>query len=328
MQLFVSTQPPVKLRASLIEPALRILRIVKRQRLLGQLQRMLRIEHYRELFRARRVLTGHDRPRMRAMRNPARMQRNRAAFDPAARTKISTHIKQYLVRFDVVVHPRDFYGLRVRIEHARRKRAYDVAANLKCLMDRRRLMDRACNRLEVMSVEREWVEKAVPPNRVERMMRHCNVLPARAVFHQNIYIFLLVDCDQFTRRMQIALRIWRAHFDLAFVIQVTLRNPHRPGRLENKIILLFNIVRHDSVSDAARNDNVILGPIRQLAENRFNYTAAVENENDLIGAAVFVILEFVVGLCWLRAVRGHVLVEKHRDASGVEVAAPWNVRRF
>src|SRR6266516_6519043 len=91
--------------ATLIEPALRILGIVQRQRLLGQLQRVLCIEHYRELFRARRVLAGHDRARMRAVRNAARMQRDRAALDSAARAKIPAHIKQYLVGFDVVVHP-------------------------------------------------------------------------------------------------------------------------------------------------------------------------------------------------------------------------------
>src|SRR5438552_18369062 len=152
--------------ATLIEPALRILGIVKRQRLLGQLQRVLCIEHYRELFSARRVLACHDCARVRAVRDPARMQRNRAAFDPAARTKISAYIKQYLVGFDVVVHPWNFYGLGVRIEHARRERADQVATDLECLMDRRRLMYRARDRLEVLGVEGERIEKAVPSHRI------------------------------------------------------------------------------------------------------------------------------------------------------------------
>src|SRR5439155_10921437 len=80
--------------ATLIEPALRILGIVQRQRLLGQLQCVLRIEPDRELFGGRRVLAGHDRARMRAVRNPARMQRERAAFDSAAWTIIPAHITQ------------------------------------------------------------------------------------------------------------------------------------------------------------------------------------------------------------------------------------------
>ena len=41
----------------------------------------------------------------------------------------------------------------------------------------------------------------------------------------------------------------------------------------------------------------------------------------LIGAAVLIIFEFVVRLRRLRAIRSHVLIEQHRNTSGVEIAA-------
>src|SRR5439155_12887404 len=115
-------------------------------------------------------LAGHDRARMRAVRNAARMQRDRAALDSAARAKIPAHIKQYLVGFDVVVHPWNLDRFGMRIEHARRERADHVATDLERLMDRRRLMDRACNRLEVLGVEGERIEITVPSHRIEWMM--------------------------------------------------------------------------------------------------------------------------------------------------------------
>ena len=58
-------------------------------------------------------------------------------------------------------------------------------------------------------------------------MRHAR--PARAILHQNLHVFFLVDREHLGRAVKIALGIGRAHFDLAFVIQIALRNPHRTG---------------------------------------------------------------------------------------------------
>src|SRR4029450_3721444 len=72
----------------------------------------------------------------------------------------------------------------------------------------------------------------------------------------------------------------------------------------------------------------MFGAITELSENRFHRPTAVKNEDDLVGATVLVIFEFVIRLCWFRAISGHVFVEKHRDTAGVEIAASWNVRGF
>ena len=58
----------------------------------------------------------------------------------------------------------------LRIEEARRKCANDVAADLKGLMDRRRLMHCASDRFEILRVERERIQITVPTDGIERMM--------------------------------------------------------------------------------------------------------------------------------------------------------------
>src|SRR5712692_3192058 len=57
----------------LIEPALRIFRIVEGERFLRQLERVLRIKHDRELFGARCIFARHDCARMWTVRDAARV---------------------------------------------------------------------------------------------------------------------------------------------------------------------------------------------------------------------------------------------------------------
>ena len=189
-------------------------------------------------------------------------------------------------------------------------------------------MHRASDRFEILRIKREWIQITVPADRIERMMRQGDARESGAIFDQNIDIFLLIDRDQLGRRMEIALGIRRAHFNLPLMVQVTLRNSHGTRRFEDEIIFFFNIVRYDPVSDAAGNDDVIFRAIGQFSENGFNHAATLKDEDDLIGATVFVILELVVRFRRFRPVCGHVLIEQHRYATGVQIPATRNVRRF
>src|SRR6266702_7925943 len=130
---------------------------------------MLCVEHDGELFGARCILTRHNRAGMWPVRNPARMQCDRATLNAASRTEIPAHIKEHFIGFDVVVHPWNPDRFRVSVEHARRERADDVAANLERLMDRRRLMHRAGDRLEILRIKGEWVKIAIPADCIEGM---------------------------------------------------------------------------------------------------------------------------------------------------------------
>src|SRR5215212_5605347 len=156
----------------LLEPALRIIVVVQRDGLFGEFKRVLGIEHNRELLGASCLLAGHDRTRMRAVRNTARMQRDGTSLDTAARTEISAHVKEHFVGFNVVVHPRNLYRFRMIIEHPRRKCADYIPPDFKRLMNRRRLMNCTGDRFKISGVEREWVDKAIPPHHVEWMMSH------------------------------------------------------------------------------------------------------------------------------------------------------------
>src|SRR5262249_35562077 len=241
---------------------------------------MLGVEHHSELLCACCVSACHDGPWMRPMWNSTRMQRNRTTLDPAPGTKISAHVKENFVGLDVVVYPRNFYRLRMCIEHSRRKRAHHISANLKGLMDRRRLVHRSGDRFEILRVEGERVEIAIPTDRIERMMCQRDPRESWSILYENVDVFLLIDGNYFARPVEVALRIRRSHFDLPLVIQIALRNPNRTDRLENEIILLLNVVRDESVGDSTGNDNVILSAIRQFAENRLHHAAAVKHEND------------------------------------------------
>src|SRR6266480_5674964 len=215
---------------------------------------------------------------MRAVRNPARMQCDRTTLDAAARTEIATHVKEDLIGFDVVVHPRNPYRFWMGIEHARRESADNVASNLERLVDWRRLMYRAGDRLEILRIECERIKIPIPADRIEGMMRKRHMCPTRAVLHQNIDVFLFVDGNDFGGPMQVSLRIRRAHLDLAFVIQIALRNPDRAGRLENELIFLFNFVRHQSISNSSRDHDVIFRAITQFTENAFQCAAAMKDK--------------------------------------------------
>src|SRR5262245_53867121 len=144
---------------------------------------MLRVEHHRQLFCSRSVSTRHDRAGVRSVRNPARMQRNRSRFDSTTRSEITAHVKQNFVRLNIVVYPWNPDCLWMRIQHAWSKCTDDITANLECLMNRRRLVDSPSNRLEVLRVERERINVAIPADNIEGMLRHRHLGPARAVLH-------------------------------------------------------------------------------------------------------------------------------------------------
>src|SRR5438045_9477670 len=95
------------------------------------------------------------------------------------------------------------------IEEARCESADDVTTNLKCLMDRWRLVHGSGDRLEILCVKREWIEITIPADCIERMMRERHARETWPVFDQNIDIFFFVVREQSRRPMDIALRIRR-----------------------------------------------------------------------------------------------------------------------
>src|SRR5207249_1590553 len=104
-------------------------------------------------------------------------------------------IKQYLIGFDIVVHPWDFHCFRMGIQNSRGKSANDVSTDFKSLMDRRRLMNSARNRFKILGIKCERIQVAIPTNRIERMMGKSHSSKPRPILDQNIDVFLLIDRD-------------------------------------------------------------------------------------------------------------------------------------
>ena len=139
--------------------------------------------------------------------------------------------------------------------------------------------------------------------------------PPRPILYQNFSVFVLVDHQRFGRTMQVALGIWRTHFDLAFFIQISLRNSDRSNRFENQIILFLYFIWHEPIGDAAGNHDVIFSAISLFPENGLECAAAFEYKDDLVGATITVILEFAVSLFRARTIRDHILIKQNRNTT-------------
>src|SRR5215216_4375363 len=109
--------------------------------------------------------------------------------------------------------------------------------------------------------------------------------------------------------MEIPLGIRRAHFDLSLFVQITLGNSDRSNRFKNQVIFFLYFVWHEPISYAARNHNVIFRAISLFTENGLECAAAFEYEDDLVRAAVAIILKFIVSLFRPRTICDHILVK-------------------
>jgi hypothetical protein len=81
----------------------------------------------------------------------------------------------HLLGLQVRVVVRDRHRQRVEVELARTERADHEVPSLEGLVRGRRLVDAACDRLEVVHRERPRVEEAVPGDGLQRLEAGCHV---------------------------------------------------------------------------------------------------------------------------------------------------------
>ena len=136
-----------------------------------------RVDHHGGLVGGGLALgkAGHrrlDRAGLRAVREPGRMQGDRAHAYPGALAGgvVASDVEHHLVRVHVVMVVGDRHRLGVEIEWARAERADDEVRPLEGLVHRRRRMGPLQHRLEVGDVERVGVQAPVPAHDVERVM--------------------------------------------------------------------------------------------------------------------------------------------------------------
>src|SRR5207245_10281258 len=87
-------------------------------------------------------------------------------------------------------------------------------------------------------------------------------------------------------------------------------------------------VMTQTVIDPARNHHVLFSMVTVCPKDGLERSAAFENENDLIGAAVLIILELAVRFLRPAPICCHVLIEKNRYPSGIDVAFARDLRGF
>ena len=139
----------------------------------------------------------------------------RSFLDAAAAAEAAAHVVQHLVGLHVGMGVGHLDRLGMRVEQARGKGADDEAGRVEGLLHRRRLMDRAGDRLEVVGVEGVGIDHAVPADHVEGMVRQRVARQPRAVLDEHGGFLLLIDDQRLARAVQIALGIRRSQAELA-----------------------------------------------------------------------------------------------------------------
>src|SRR5437762_1689591 len=86
--------------------------------------------------------------------------------------------------------------------------------------------------------------------------------------------------------MKIALVIRRAEHDLAVGVEIFPWNSHGAVRFEDQMIFARDVVGHEPISRAARDNDVVKLAVGELAVGRLNRSAPAVDEDHFIGAAI------------------------------------------
>src|SRR5262249_20858673 len=104
-----------------------------------------------------------------AVRNAARVEGKGADLDTATAAEVAAHIIDHLIGVDIAVVVGHRHRLGMVIQLARTERADNEARPFKRLVDRRRLMNTASDRLEVVDAEGIGIEIAIPADHIQRV---------------------------------------------------------------------------------------------------------------------------------------------------------------
>ena len=227
------------------------------------------------------------------MRVAARVQRDRAEADPRAlaRLVVAADVEHHLVAVDVgvVVGHRD--RQLVVVDLARQEVADHEVVALEDLVHRRRLVDLAGDRHEVLDVERVGVEAAVPADHVERVGRvgHPGADDARRWSRclTSTSTSVALGQERLGRAVQVALAVRRVLEQLPVAGQVALRRRDVAVRLDR--VELARLGRHPAVRGRARDDHVVAGAVGQHPEHGLDGAGAGLDVDALVADRVAVV---------------------------------------
>ncbi len=193
----------------------------------------------------------------------------------------------------MVVGRRD--GVLAEVVGTRAEAAENKIVALEGLVDRRRLVVAADNRLEVVDAEGVGIVVAVPADDVAGVVCQRHLGQQVALLDDDGGRLLLVDRPQIFGHAPVALAEGRALDELAVLVAVALRRAYFPLRFGDEEALLA-LAEAVAVQDSARDDEIVALRIRQLAEGGFERPAPVADVDDFVSLRVAVVeLVFRVG---------------------------------
>ena len=310
--------------------------VLDRERLAAHEEGAEGVHHHRELARA----LGADRllgpARLRAVRQPVGVERDRALLDALAAHELGVRVEQHLVRHHVLVAVGRRHRAGLEVVGPRAERADHPALALEGLVDRRGQVHAAHARLEVVDAEGPGVVVAVPAHHVEGVVRHDHLHEPVAALHHDGELAGLVAGDEALRPADVALREGRHLRELAVLVAVSLRRAHVAGALDHEEPD-GRRAQPPAVQHPAGDDDVVAGPVGKVAEGRLEDALALHHEDDLVALPVAV--EERVLLARARHRDRDVGVEEERhavedrarpggEARGAEVPVPHHALRL
>ena len=249
------------------------------------------------------------------------MDRERRDLHAAPAHEVAGDVIDHLVAVDVrvVVRRRDRQG--VVVELARHERADDEIPSLERLVDRRRLVDPARDRLEVGDVEAERPEVAVPADHVERVV--AVVVGGDPVGRADVDDELALGAVRLSElgSVEVPLAVRGVFEQLPVVVPIALRRLDLRRRLEVQDPMRARLVRVQPPGRADREDEVVARAIGEVAEDGPAHAAALVDEEHLVGDAVPVELALGHRLRRTDDAEDDVVVEVQRDPAAHDVAA-------
>src|SRR5215207_4392003 len=296
-----------------IDPASVIRGILDLERLLRDLEGAKGIHHHRELVGRLRADGCLGATRMRAVRNPVGMMRDRAELDPLAAHELARRIVEHLVRVHVAVVVGRRYRLGMEVVRTRAERAHDEAIPLEGLVHWRWLVHATDDGLEVVDVECPRIELTIPADDVERVMVERHLVDAVVLLHEDAELTHLVVGPELAGHANVALRVGRAFDELTELVAVALRRPNVPAALhQQQLRRIARPVEAVAMHDAAMDHEVVALPEREIAVLRLESALPLRDVHQLVRLGVaIVVLVVAIGL---DVEHRDVLVEQEGDS--------------
>src|SRR6478672_2010389 len=175
----------------------------------------------------------------------------------------------------------------MEIVRTRTERAHHESVALKCLVNRRRLMNAPNDRLEIHDVECPWIEKPVPSNYIERMVVEDQLVDSVILLHVERKISLLIMRLELERPANVTLGVRRAFDDLPELVAIPFWSSNVPTTFENhELRLLSGEIDIPLVKNSAMDDEIVAFPERKISVHGLENALPLAHVDQLVGLGI------------------------------------------